>query len=608
MNKSTQNIRIWTIALLAVLLLTGCHDYEADLQVEQHVDILSRFNTEGKAWLTLQIPLSSRMTRATSFDDGSADEFKVRNAHILVFAGADEASATFASAYEVVPTLGTSTDEQITTTATVSISDNNISSGDKLFVLVVLNNNGTAISTNSFPATDVTFANANGLPLTLTGGTSTISVLDHVTVSQLKDSGGYFIMTNARLADDNSTSAGLFTLVGMDASYFFSSEEESKANPPVHINVERLTAKTTVENAMGDGSHQVLGNGYVTFENTDLSFALDNYNVSSYLCRHLDAVDYERMVESNAIESFAPLAYRTYWGVDVNYDGGSGLTYANHANRNSIHWQTFADATPMYCAENTFNVANMKDNCTTSVLVRLQLNDGDDFYTTSVTGSDIIFQSPDYNLSEEGSSASSSFVRKRSDVVTYDGSNVATIDSYLRQWLMEQSADLRAWVRDYAGNEPKHLKIDVSGHAETGLAIATLSQTAQTSGAGYTQFETMKATLQALLNSLTIKFYDDGYCYYRVLIRHFDDAQTPWSSTATMTNNSTAQAYAGNETDYLGRYGVVRNNWYNINIKSVTHVGSPIIPALTDDADDKVEQLLNATLTISGWEGHEQSL
>ena len=612
-NKSIQNIRKWTIALLAVLLLTGCRDHEADLQVEEPVDILSRFNTEGKAWLTLQIPMSSKTTRATSFDDGSADEFKVRNVHILVFAGADIATATFASAYEVVPTLGPSTDEQITTTATVSISDNNISSGDKLFVLVVLNNNASAITTNTFPATNVTFANANGLPLTMTGGTSTISALDNVTVSLLKDSGGYFMMTNARLADDNTTSAELFTLVGMDASYFFSSEEESKANPPVHISVERLTAKTTVENGLGDGSHQVLGNGYVTFENTDLSFALDNYNVSSYLCRHLDAVGYERMVESNAIESFAPLAYRTYWGVDINYDGGSGLTYANHSNRNSIHWQTFADATPMYCAENTFNVANMKDNCTTSVLVRLQLNNGGDFYTTNVTGSDVIFQSPDYDLSEEGTSASSSFVRKRSNLVTYDGTDIATIDDYLRQWLMEQSADLRAWVRDYAGNESKHLKITVSGDAETGLATATLSQTAQSSGAGYTAFEAIKPTLQGLLNGLTIKFYDDGYCYYRVLIRHFDDTQTPWSSTAEMSGNTTDKVYVATLPDtpdskYLGRYGMVRNNWYNISINSVTHVGSPIIPPLTTNADDKVEQLLNATLRISGWEKHDQNL
>jgi hypothetical protein len=612
-NKSIHNFRIWTIALLAVLLLTGCHDYEADLQVEQPVDILSRFNTEGKAWLTLQIPMSSRTTRATSFDDGSADEFKVRNVHILVFAGADEATATFASAYEVVPTLGSSTDEQITTTATVSISDNNISSGDKLFVLVVLNNNTSAITTNTFPATNVTFANANGLPLTLTGGTSTISALDNVTVSLLKDSGGYFMMTNARLADDNTTSAGLFTLVGMDASYFFSTEEESLANPPVHISVERLTAKTTVENGMGDGSHQIAGNSYATFENTDLSFALDNYNVTSYLCRHLDAVGYERMVESNAIESFTPLAYRTYWGTDINYDSGSGLTYTNHANRNSINWLTLGSTTPMYCAENTFDVERMQDNCTTSVLVRLQLNNGGDFYTTNVTGSDVIFQPPMNDLKEEGTSASSSFVRKRSNLVTYDGTDIATIDDYLRQWLMEQSADLRAWVRDYAGNESKHLKITVSGDAETGLATATLSQTAQSSGAGYTAFEAIKPTLQGLLNGLTIKFYDDGYCYYRVLIRHFDDTQTPWSSTAEMSGNTTDKVYVATLPDtpdskYLGRYGMVRNNWYNISINSVTHVGSPIIPPLTTNADDKVEQLLNATLRISGWEKHDQNL
>ena len=605
-------MRIWSIVLLAFLLLTGCYDYEADLQEEQPVDILSRFNTEGKAWLTLQIPLSSKTTRAMSFDDGSADEYKVRNAHILVFAGADEASATFASAYEVMPTLGSSTDDQITTTATVSIHDNNISSGDKLFVLVVLNNNGTAISTNSFPATDVTFANANGSPLTLKGGVSTISALDNVTVSQLKDGGGYFIMTNARLADDNLTSAGLFTLVGMDASYFFSSEEESQANPPVHINVERLAAKTTVENGLGNESHKIAGNSYATFEDADFGFVLDNYNTSSFLCRHLSSVDYDRMVESSPIESFTPLAYRTYWGMDINYDGGSGLTYANHANRNSIHWLNFENATPMYCAENTFNVANMKDNCTTSLLVRLKLNNGGDFYTTSVTGQDIIFQPPTNDLSEEGTSASESFVRRRSNKVTYDGTNFATIDDYLRTWLMEQSAALRNWVRDYAGNEKKHLKIEVSGNAETGWATATLSQTAQTSGTGYTQFEAMKYDLQALLNSLTIKFYDDGYCYYRVLIRHFDDTQTPWSSATSMEDNSTKWVYGDgttcDESKYLGRYGMVRNNWYNISINSVTHVGSPIIPPLTTDADDKVEQLLNATLQISGWEGHDQDL
>ena len=101
--------------------------------------------------------------------------------------------------------------------------------------------------------------------------------------------------------------------------------------------------------------------------------------------------------------------------------------------------------------------------------------------------------------------------------------------------------------------------------------------------------------------------------FYRVPIRHFTDTETPWASTATMTNNSTAQAYQADgsataEQRYLGRYGVVRNNWYTVNITSVTHVGYPVIPELTTDADDQVEQLLNATLRISGWEGNDIKL
>ena len=113
---------------------------------------------------------------------------------------------------------------------------------------------------------------------------------------------------------------------------------------------------------------------------------------------------------------------------------------------------------------------------------------------------------------------------------------------------------------------------------------------------------------------MTIRYYKDGYCYYRVPVRHFTDTETPWYSPATADGGSPTDIYlAGDnpytaEARYLGRYGVVRNNWYTISIRSVTHVGSPIIPALTANADDEVEQLLNATLTINGWTTNEQNL
>jgi len=641
------------LCLLCMLLTTACYnDYDASEKVAR-MDILSRFNAEGKAYLTVQIPLGGGAgTRAVTFDDGDGDEWKVRNIYILIFAGTSESDATFASAYKVTsPTLSISALEQVTATVTITINDANLNTGDKLFPFVVVNNNESAITTTTFPATSVAFANG-GSPVVLTSS-STFADLASVTIADIKDASGYFLMTNATLADGNTTSATVFHLPEMSASYFFPTQAQSQGNPAATVSVERLAAKTTVTNSIT--SHYILGNPRATFasDGSDMAFALDNYNTKSYAYRHLPAVSYQRFVETAPVDGGTPSVYRTYWGEDVNYSGNSGLAYTSHATylaytdeqKKTAFWH--AMGSNAYCAENTFNVRHMQDDCTTSVLVRLQLNGGGDFYTTNVTGSDIVFQPPRNEIAEEGTSASSSFSRKaedagttgateatgttgraevptRSVVVTYDGSVTATIDDYLRTWLVEQSVALRSWLRDYAGDDARHLRITMTNNATTGRATATLSQTAQASGTGYNKFETatdaytetggqtLKAYLQSLLNGLTLLYYKDGYCYYRVLVRHFDDTQTPWASAATMANNTTLWAYGNGvdtyNNDYLGRYGMVRNNWYTISIRSVTHIGQPIIPPLTTDADDKVEQLLNTTLSISGWEANNQNL
>lgn len=606
MKKGIRCIRHVAL-LLAAVLMVACSDSQEPETPE--VDILSRFNSEGKAWMSLQIPLGGQTMTRTTFDDGSNDEWKVKDAYILIFAGANESAAKFASAYKVeYPTLNTSAYNQITATATITISDANINTGDKLYVFALLNNNSSAITTPSFPATSVAFANG-GSSVTLTGGSSAVSALNGITIGSIKDDDGYFLMTNATLAKANTPGADLQTLVEVPASYFFPTEAQAEANPAGHINVERLAVKTTVEDGLSVDNHKILGNGYATFESSDLMFALDNYNTPSFAYRHLSALSYQRFVESLPVEPYYPLVYRTYWAEDANYSGNSGLVYRDHAHRNEILWSSFGESNPQYCAENTFDVSHMQDDCTTSVLVRLQLNNGRDFYTTSVTGSDIVFQLPGYTLEEQGTSASSSFARTRSDVVTYDGTNTATIDEYLRQWLMETNSSFRNWVNTYAAGEVKHVVITLTNDAATGIAtVSSVTQTARASGTtGATAFDALGLD-SYFASNISLKYYASGYCYYRVLIRHFDDTQTPWASAATMTDNSTTQVYGGDATSYLGRYGVVRNNWYNISINSVTHIGSPIIPALTTDADDKVEQLLNATLSISGWEAHSQNL
>ena len=181
----------------------------------------------------------------------------------------------------------------------------------------------------------------------------------------------------------------------------------------------------------------------------------------------------------------------------------------------------------------------------------------------------------------------------------------------------EEKNLFRTWVNTYAAGEPRHVNIAVSTPAGGGTATVTgVTQTARTlSSSEATSFSNTYTTL--INSNVTLKFYDDGYCYYRVPIMHFGssnnaNALTPWSSMPTMTDNTTAWVYGDgttcNDNNYLGRYGVVRNNWYTININSVTHVGHPVIPALTTNADDCVEQLLNATLSITGWTQNNQTL
>ena len=605
--------------LLAAVLMVACSDSQEPETPE--VDILSRFNSEGKAYLTLQIPLGGQTMTRTTFDDGSDDEWKVKDAYILIFAGTSESAAKFASVYKVEnPTLNTSTYSQITATATITIDDANINTGDKLYVFALLNNNSSAIT--SFATNNVAFANGT----TLAGGTSLVSDLNGITIDSYKDDEGYFLMTNATLAKDNTPSADLQTLVEVPATYFFPTEAQAEANPAGHINVERLAAKTTVVNGLT--YYYILGNSYATFVIDDLRWALDNYNTSSYAYKHLSAVSYQRIVETNAIEPYYPLRYRTYWAEDINYNTNTNLT---NYTKVTPSWNDLRGSIAQYCAENTFDVSHMQDDCTTSVLVRLQLNKGEDpkrrgdFYTTSVTGQDIIFQPPSNTLEEQGTSASSSFSRTRSNEVTYDGTNTATIDDYLRTWLMQNSSAFRDWVNTYAAGEPKHVNIAVSKPTGGGTATVTgVTQTARTFNSS--EAEAFSTTYKNIINNnVKLKFYDDGYCYYRVPIRHFDNNQTPWNSAPGMTGNGTNQAYAysadgtafsgtaeeiaeAQAQAYLGRYGVVRNNWYNISIRSVTHVGSPVIPPLTQNADDTVEQLLNATLKISEWVKHDQKL
>lgn len=87
-----------------------------------------------------------------------------------------------------------------------------------------------------------------------------------------------------------------------------------------------------------------------------------------------------------------------------------------------------------------------------------------------------------------------------------------------------------------------------------------------------------------------VRYYHESVCYYDVLVFHDQSVTTKMA---------------------LGRYGVVRNNWYSLSIDKVTGPGTPWIPdpsdpdpenpTTPDTDDDKGNAYLSVQMTINPW-------
>ena len=589
---------------VVVTVLWGCYDYEC-LDIGTLRDITQRFDAEGKAWLTLSISLSqpSELTRATSdaFSDGDEDEHIIKTLTLIFFHGAEtdaEDELTVANILSIDYKSVKQTDSQVTSHSgtTIQISRDNLVAGDRLCLLAIANMTPDVSIGQTFAS--VKNQKLNSLTTTI-------------------DDKDYFIMTNSPIATYSEGNSKVFTLVEVSPDDLFPTAEEAQLHPVCYVFLERAAARLTVAQTVSPMVIQ--GNTNISFTEDDMRFGLYKYNQKCYLVRHFESqwLSYNAGGRSYRFMEQAALPtgkYRTYWAQDANYDGtGDKLSTIKG-------WKEMGEN--YYLAENTFDTGHMTDENTTSAVIYLRLNGGNAFYTASTTGCDVIYQLPENDFIEDGTSANSTFARQQSSSSspsvhlqsTSKSPKVSTatsIDDYLREWLMQTNKSFRQWVNDYAGGEPRHVNIAVetAGDGLMTARVTAVTQTARTSGQGIDDF--VNLNLVDYLNSnISLSYYHEGRCFYHIPIRHFNDELTPWQSPTTATNNSAGQAYGDNANDYLGRYGVVRNNWYVVNITGVCHVGSPVAPdaASTANADDHVEQLLNATLTITGWNSQSKEL
>ena len=96
-----------------------------------------------------------------------------------------------------------------------------------------------------------------------------------------------------------------------------------------------------------------------------------------------------------------------------------------------------------------------------------------------------------------------------------------------------------------------------------------------------------------------IATYLDGVTYYIARIKHFNEL-TPWTA---------GKPYGTDNDKYLGRYGVLRNNWYDLSVTSISGLGYPDVPEVKPTVpDDENEQYINVEVKILSWAKRSQQI
>ena len=600
----------------------------------------------GYAKVSINLPSSSNSNRANDeFEDGLASEYHVNNAKLVLFQGKNEGDAKFHSAYdllkvgmdgynEVAPNLN-----QITTTTRIISRLNDATpgttgyTGTNLYALVVLNDNNLLDITNDGKSLTVAGQDMAGKGLAFL---QTLAVPS--SKSNFKSKG--LLMTNAPLAEAKGgnvePNGNVVTLVDFTKSVY-NTEAEAQKNPATDVYVERAVAKVTMNEGSGKNLEFNIktAGGSPSTSNSDVHFIgsennkvywkivgwdLDVTNNSSYLVRNTtnthaatgdapwnklksEKVNNYRFVGSNAVKTNSNL-YRTYWAVDPNYDKtpfvAGDFTYLPSTQTDFT--KTFGSDNPKYCFENTFDVDHQVKQGTTRVIVKVKLTDAsDDFDTDAVTF---------YTFNGDNSR-----LYKQAEAITR-----------IKQTILHElkSKPVSASKPDFSSlTEAKIEDVTLGDYdATTGTVKVTKfkaeGKVAVTTGGVTTTtvkmitFEGASPELSEVNTALKTIMYKDGCAYYPIRIKHFGKDDTPWNTEDNAPDKkpskgaTTALIYPGDKIEersnnYLGRYGVLRNNWYDISVSKISAIGSPVVPEVDETPDDDFYNYIAVRINVLSW-------
>ena len=611
--------RLFLMALAAGMLVS-CSD-EA---TAPETSVRPSQGETGYIALSINMPQTSgNGTRANdSFDDGIPAEYQANDATLILFTGDSESEATVKGVYDMGKPVPQAEGGNITVKYnTVQQITNPASGTEKLYAMVVLNNSGLI----KVSGTDGAESTLNGQKMTsmnfthFTAATANYLLTDANLSAIANVSGSNFLMSNAPLstAVGGSTAPSnpiINTLVEVNQNNIYPSKSAAQNGEATTITVERAVAKVTVKNG---ATGATADDKKITSFNID-GWTLCNTNKKSYFTRNVDCgspawwgykngessvTDY-RFIGSDDVYTTTGTPsvsyYRTYWAKDPNYtshtDDDLNVVTGIPASLKALD----ADA---YCLENTFNVANQNQNQTTGVIVKA---------TLTVTGAESASDKSFFTLNGDRST-----IYKFADMLT-QVKKFYLENASVKAACEDASTGLADSKQTNSDNQTK-VSLDgtddaISDFTKAGNYTLTSIYVKDASASkfkGSSVPEALKSTNSTLINTIkanvgTVSYYKNGEAYYYVLIRHFDETQTPWDPEkleAAKLSGSYPNSYQSKtaEENWLGRYGVVRNNWYQVNVTGIAQIGDAEAPVIPGKPDDTREQWIKAEINVLSW-------
>lgn len=527
------------------------------------------------AKFTIQLPTTNG-TRAEgdpkpgtpSFEGGTANEYAVNDAQLVIFqkSGDSEGDYKFVETVNIgnLEPWNNQNSQGVTRYANITAQLKNVTVDNtgKYFALVILNNDGGSKVT--LPTTEgTTYSNWN--------------VAANAKAAKFLSTSDGFYMSNAPkyVAGGEPT-----TLVPISGVY--STKAEAQNKPATTVYVERGMAKVTIGSSTFDAEKPVTtSTNYAGDKVTITNWTLDVLNKTTFPVHKTDGLKtiWNQTWASRFFDNTSTEFKRVYWGVDPNYSmttlttvdackaqfyllDRDGSTYNFDGTKGSP--VTWADkTTPLYCLENTFDINNMKQGQTTRVLFKAT-------YTPAAVASE--------------TDKTFFMIGNNPKIWTK-----TTLEQQITNKVQELLNSTSVSVTINAGAD----LLKAGSHKVT---AADITITGTTASLNYDELNTKLG----LDKTPGIKTYENGVCYYIARIKHFNEL-TPWASGQDL--------YGGDNEKYLGRYGVLRNNWYDLTVSKVSAPGYPDVPVVNPETpDDEDTKFINVEVKILDWAKRSQSI